>query len=204
MIKVIDYGLGNVQAFLNTYKILNIDAERACHPTDLADASHVIIPGVGSFDLAMQLFNASGMRDPLENLVVNNNMPVLGVCVGMQILADSSEEGKELGLGWIPGEVKKIEFDQTISLLQLPHMGWNDVRAKKRSELFLTTNSLFEFYFLHSYYFHPADNTSILATFNYGKDMVCAVSTGNIFGVQFHPEKSHEFGVNLLKNFANI
>jgi glutamine amidotransferase len=204
MIKIIDYGLGNIQAFLNIYKVLNIDAGTARYPSDLDDASHIIIPGVGSFDLAIRLFNSSGMREAVESLVINKSMPVLGVCVGMQILASSSEEGKESGLGWIPGKVKKIGFEQNCNPLQLPHMGWNDIRITKCSQLFPSSEAMYEFYFLHSYHFCPDYETSAFATFNYGNDMVCAVGSGNIFGVQFHPEKSHESGINLLKNFAKI
>jgi|TARA_B100001769_G_C22086054_1_gene585460 glutamine amidotransferase len=199
MIRVIDYGLGNVQAFLNVYSLLGIDAASAKVPSDLDDATHLILPGVGSFDLAMQLFVGSGMKDAVENLVINKGMPVLGVCVGMQILASSSEEGTESGLGWIQGTVKKIESYKHDDVLQLPHMGWNDAIAIKKNPLLAAS----EFYFLHSYYFVPFDEENIIAEFDYGTKMVCAVSKGNIFGVQFHPEKSHHNGSLLLKNFSN-
>lgn len=200
MIRVIDYGLGNVEAFLNVYKLLGIDAASAKLPSDLNDATHIILPGVGSFDLAIKLFLESGMENIVEDLVLNKGLPLLGVCVGMQILASSSEEGNESGLGWIPGKVKKIESLKQEELLQLPHMGWNDAIATKKNPL-LTAS---EFYFLHSYYFVPFDKENIIAEFDYGTKMVCAVSKGNIFGVQFHPEKSHHNGSSLLKNFSNI
>lgn len=200
MIRVIDYGLGNVQAFLTVYSLLGINAASAKVPDDLDDATHLILPGVGSFDLAMQLFAGSGMKTAVENLVLNKGIPVLGVCVGMQILASSSEEGTESGLGWIPGTVNKIESHKHDDVLQLPHMGWNDAIATKKNPL-LTAS---EFYFLHSYYFVPFDEENVIAKFDYGSKMVCAVSKGNIFGVQFHPEKSHHNGSLLLKNFSNI
>ena len=200
MIRVIDYGLGNVQAFLNAYKLLDIDVASAKVPGDLDDATHLILPGVGSFDLAMQLFESSGMRAAVENLVSDVGVPILGVCVGMQILASSSDEGVELGLGWIPGKVKKIESHRNGEVLQLPHMGWNDAIPIVANPLIKSA----EFYFLHSYHFVPADKQNILAEFDYGDKMVCAVGKNNIFGVQFHPEKSHDNGTSLLKNFSNI
>ena len=200
MIRVIDYGLGNVQAFLNAYRLLDIDAGRAKVPADLDDATHLILPGVGSFDFAMQLFENSGMRRDVENLVLNVGMPILGVCVGMQIMASSSEEGTEPGLGWISGVVKKIQSHHDGELLPLPHMGWNDAYAIEKN-LLLTSA---EFYFLHSYYFLPKDRKDVLAEFEYGHKMVCAVRKGNIFGVQFHPEKSHDNGSSLLENFSKI
>ena len=200
MIRVIDYGLGNVQAFLNAYKLLDIDVERATVPADLDDATHLILPGVGSFDLAMQLFENSGLQRDVENLVLDVGMPILGVCVGMQIMASSSCEGIKPGLGWIPGEVRKIKSHHNGELLQLPHMGWNDAYAIEKNPL-LTSAA---FYFLHSYYFLPTDRKDALAEFEYGDKMVCAVGKGNIFGVQFHPEKSHDNGTTLLGNFSKI
>ena len=200
MIRVIDYGLGNVHSFINAYKLLNIDAAIAKVPGDLDDATHLILPGVGSFDLAMQLFESSGMRVAVENLVSGVGLPILGVCVGMQILASSSDEGEELGLGWIPGVVKRIESHRNDEVLQLPHMGWNDAIAIASNPLLMSA----EFYFLHSYHFIPTDKNSILAEFYYGSNMVCVVGKDNVLGVQFHPEKSHDNGISLLKNFSNI
>lgn len=201
MIRVIDYGLGNVQAFLSTFKLLDIEAASAKVPGDLNDATHLILPGVGSFDLAMNLFEDSGMRESVENLVFNDGVPILGVCVGMQIFAASSDEGIELGLGWIPGSVKRIESHRHEEMLQLPHMGWNDAVSVVTNPLLTSA----EFYFLHSYHFVPADKDDILAEFEYGdKKMVCAIGKNNLFGVQFHPEKSHDNGAALLKNFYNI
>ena len=200
MIRVIDYGLGNVQAFLATYKLLDIEAASAKVPGDLDDATHLILPGVGSFDLAMSLLEGSGMRETVESLVLNDGIPILGVCVGMQILASSSDEGVELGLGWIPGKVKRIEPHRHEEELQLPHMGWNDAVSVVTNPLITSA----EFYFLHSYYFVPTDKENILAEFEYGDKMACAVGKNNIFGVQFHPEKSHDNGTALLKKFSNI
>ena len=203
MIRVIDYGLGNVQAFINAYKNLNIKAKSSKTINELKDASHIILPGVGSFDQAIRLFNNSGMRDEVERLVMNVNIPILGVCVGMQILGSTSEEGTSKGLGWINGKIKKIRFKNN-NPLPLPHMGWNNVNTKNNLELFNELDSQPSFYFLHSFYFSCEDETSEIASFSYGGDLTCAIKKKNIYGVQFHPEKSHHFGAKLLQNFSNI
>jgi glutamine amidotransferase len=198
MIAIVDYGLGNILAFATSYKRMGIPATVARSPADLAGASKVILPGVGSFDHAMGLLAASGMRPSLDELVLAKKTPVLGICVGMQMLASGSEEGKEPGLGWIDGDVRRIEAPR------LPHMGWNDVSAKTSGGLFEGLETGARFYFLHSYYFrceHPGD---VLATADYGASFACAVRCGSIYGVQFHPEKSHRYGSRLLRNFAEF
>jgi glutamine amidotransferase len=201
MIRIIDYGLGNIQAFLNVYKRLNIPAERARTAADLGDADRLILPGVGAFDHAMDLLDASGMREPLEELVRNRGLPVLGICVGMQILADTSDEGRRSGLGWVPGKVRSFASLGQPGLM-LPHMGWNDVVPAGGNPLFSDLESDARFYFLHSFYFECADSGHAAARASYGLDFACAVRAGNVHGVQFHPEKSHHFGNALLKNFA--
>ena len=205
MITIIDYGLGNIQAFLNIYKKLHIPVQVAKSESDLDGASKLILPGVGHFDYAMQKFNNSGMREKVENLVLQNNIPVLGICVGMQIMANSSEEGVEYGLGWISGTVKILETIVMVDdNLPLPHMGWNSI-ISNHSELFSNIDSDdLEFYFLHSYYFDCTSQEDCIANVDYGSNFCCAVNNKNIFGVQFHPEKSHHFGVTLLKNFAEL
>lgn len=205
MITIIDYGLGNIQAFLNIYKKLHIPVQVAKSESDLDGASKLILPGVGHFDYAMQKFNNSGMREKVESLVLQNNIPVLGICVGMQIMANSSEEGVEYGLGWISGTVKILETIVMVDdNLPLPHMGWNSI-ISNHSELFSNIDSDdLEFYFLHSYYFDCTSQEDCIANVDYGSNFCCAVNNKNIFGVQFHPEKSHHFGVTLLKNFAEL
>jgi len=205
MITIIDYGLGNIQAFLNIYKKLHIPVQVAKSENDLEGASKLILPGVGHFDYAMQRFNDSGMREKVESLVLQDNVPVLGVCVGMQIMANSSEEGVEPGLGWISGTVKNLE--SIIKLgnnLPLPHMGWNGVTPNHKDLFNNIDSGDLEFYFLHSYYFDCTFQENCIASTDYSSNFCCAVNNKNIFGVQFHPEKSHHFGVNLLKNFAKL
>jgi len=204
MIHVVDYGLGNVQAFLTLFKRLGFEATRAKTAQDLAGASKIILPGVGAFDHAIELLDRSGMRSALEALVLQQKVPVLGICVGMQILASSSEEGRLPGLGWVPGRVRAFRDNERSARLPLPHMGWNDVVPKPGSPLFVGLESEARFYFLHSYYFECETPAEVAAVAGYGFDFSCAVSSGNVFGVQFHPEKSHHFGSNLLKNFAEL
>ena len=205
MITIIDYGLGNIQAFLNIYKKLHIPVQVAKSENDLEGASKLILPGVGHFDYAMQRFNDSGMREKVESLVLQDNVPVLGVCVGMQIMANSSEEGVESGLGWINGTVKSLRSIVKIdNNLPLPHMGWNSVTPNHKGLFNDIDSDDLEFYFLHSYYFDCESQENCIANADYSSNFCCAVNNKNIFGVQFHPEKSHHFGVNLLKNFAEL
>lgn len=204
MIAIVDYGLGNIKAFANVYKKLNIPFIIATKPDDLKNAKKVILPGVGAFDYAMDRLNKSGMRQTLDEIVMNQYVPVLGICVGMQMLAASSEEGILPGLGWINGKV--LKFDQAIftQSTHLPHMGWNDVKPATNNSLFKDLETEARFYFLHSYYFSCNNRENILAITDYGGEFASVVNSENIFGVQFHPEKSHQWGIQLLRNFAEM
>jgi len=204
MIKIIDYGLGNISAFVNVYKRLNIPIGVAQSSQDLTGASKLILPGVGAFDHAMQRLNDSGMKQIMTRLVLEQDVPVLGICVGMQILANYSDEGVLPGLGLINGTVKQMDKLSLSSDFVLPHMGWNDVNAVSENKLFSGLENDARFYFLHSYYFDCEHNENILAEVEYGKKFTCAVNQQNIYGVQFHPEKSHHYGARLLNNFAEL
>jgi glutamine amidotransferase len=204
MITIIDYGLGNVLAFVNVYKRENIPVKVARTAADLVGATRLILPGVGSFDHAMVQLTQSGMRAPLEAMVVQDKVPVMGICVGMQMLADGSDEGTEPGLGWVPGRVRKFDPSHLPAGTLLPHMGWNDVHPTSPDGLFRELEQNARFYFLHSYYFECADGADALARTDYGPEFSCAVRRDNVYGVQFHPEKSHHFGARLLSNFASI
>jgi glutamine amidotransferase len=203
MIKIVDYGLGNILAFQNMYKRLNIEVSVAKNAGELSDATKLILPGVGAFDHAMALLEASGMHEPLSEMVLDRKLPVLGICVGMQLLADTSEEGRSQGLGWVPGRVTAFASLQQQDL-QIPHMGWNDVKPTAHSQLFAQLEVDARFYFLHSFFFHCERTEHVAAVSSYGSDFSCAVQHENIYGVQFHPEKSHHFGAQLLKNFAEL
>lgn len=206
MIAIIDYGLGNIKAFSNVYKRLNIPHIFANTQEQLRSASKIILPGVGAFDHAMIMLNQSGMRDALDNLVLEKKVPVLGICVGMQMMANSSEEGVLEGLGWIPGTVKRFSYPNPELALNhpLPHMGWNNLVIEKDNPLFLDLDNDPRFYFLHSYFFECEKEVHSIAAAEYGIKYSCIVRNDNIYGVQCHPEKSHHNGVSLLKNFANL
>lgn len=204
MISIVDYGLGNIRAFLNVFKRLNVPATNVTTAAALKDATRVILPGVGHFDHAMERLQQSGMRETLDELVLGKKVPVLGVCVGMQILARSSEEGELPGLGYIEGRVRGLRGVEAARDLHLPHMGWNDVRPAEGSRLFADLGNDARFYFLHSFYFECGRPADVAATASYGTEFSAAVSAGNIHGVQFHPEKSHHFGTRLLKNFSEL
>ena len=203
MLTIANYGLGNIEAFCNIYNRLNLPVVVASTPEELLCATKIILPGVGAFDWALTCLNRSGMREVLDELVLNRNVPVLGICVGMQMMSKGSEEGVLPGLGWIDAEVKRFDEAVFVQKTHLPHMGWNDVTPVGDSRLFAGMKSP-RFYFLHSYYFVPSLASQTLATTNYGGEFSSAVSNGHIFGVQFHPEKSHDCGVQLLKNFAEL
>jgi glutamine amidotransferase len=203
MIGIIDYGLGNILAFANVYKRLHVPVTVVRSAAQVREATRLILPGVGAFDHAMELLNASGMREELDEAVLVRKVPLLGVCVGMQILGKSSAEGRLPGLAWIDGVVKKI--DTTVSPQpRLPHMGWNDVQPQQESSLFAGLQTDARFYFLHSYYFECAHAQNVLARTDYAGSFACAVQAGSIYGVQFHPEKSHRFGGRLLQNFSEL
>ena len=203
MIAILDYGFGNVRAFSNIYRELNIAHVVTADPADLDSADKVILPGVGAFDHAMERLHASGLTAPLTECVMGARKPVLGVCVGMQMLARSSEEGMAAGLGWIDGVVEKIAFPAGENG-QLPHMGWNTIRTCGDNPLLAGLDAAFGFYFLHSYRFRCDTDEDVIARADYAGEFACAVNHGNVFGAQFHPEKSHHNGVRLLKNFAEL
>jgi imidazole glycerol-phosphate synthase subunit HisH len=204
MISIVDYGLGNILAFVNIYKKLNIPVEVVSSSSELSVAEKIILPGVGSFDWAMSRLNNSGMRDMLDKLVKESDIPVLGICVGMQMMAKSSDEGKLDGLGWIDAEVKHLGEQEMLDPVNLPHMGWNNVKPVIDSPLFSGIDKEARFYFLHSYYFSHANESQVLSRTFYNISFASCVHYKNRFGVQFHPEKSHFNGVQLLKNFAEI
>lgn len=205
MIKLVDYGVGNIQSFMTLFKRMGLEAERAQVPQDLEGATRLVLPGVGHFDHAMQRLNDSGMRPALEGLVLGQQVPVIGVCVGMQMLAAGSDEGELPGLNWVPGRVRAFAGHPQSAQLPMPHMGWNDLQPAAQAKLFARGfDEAPQFYFLHSYYFDALDKADVAATAHYGIEFDAVVSRGHIHGVQCHPEKSHHWGAQLLKNFAEL
>jgi len=204
MIVIINYGLGNIGAFTNVYERLNIPISVANTAEDLKSATKIILPGVGAFDHAMKKLSRSGMREPVTDLALGRQVPVLGICVGMQMLARSSDEGVLPGLGWIDATVKKFDVSDLNSKTGLPHMGWNTIHPESDNPLMTNIGDDSRFYFLHTYYFRCNDPKDMIATTEYGIRYASVVNKENIFGVQFHPEKSHQWGIQLLKNFADL
>ena len=202
MITLIDYGVGNIFAFQNVYKRLDIPTKIAKSSQDLMDAQKLILPGVGSFDYAMNRLNDSGMREKLDELVLEKKIPVIGICVGMQMMGNRSDEGTEEGLKWIDGDILKFDEKLIQHRTKLPHMGWNDVVPVNNHSLFNGLERDAIFYFLHSFYFKCKNPSDTIATSEYGIPFSSAVNRDHIFGIQFHPEKSHHYGERLLHNFA--
>ena len=204
MITLIDYGVGNIFAFQNVYKRLDIPTRIAKTQEDLVGAEKLILPGVGSFDYAMNQLNASGMREKLDELVIQKKVPVIGICVGMQMMGNRSDEGSLDGLKWIDSEILKFDESLIQQRTKLPHMGWNNVTPVSNHPLFSGLEKEAIFYFLHSFYFKCNNPNDSIAVSDYGISFTSAVNRDNIFGIQFHPEKSHQFGEKLLHNFANL
>ncbi len=203
MIGIIDYGVGNIKAFANIYKNLNIPFKIVKDISGFENITKLILPGVGSFDHAMTSLENSGMREKLDELVLEKKIPVIGICVGMQMLAKSSEEGTLNGLGWIDGIVKKFDKSK-IKNAPLPHMGWNNLKIEKKNKIFDNLEENPRYYFLHSYYFECENKEDVIATATYGEKFDCMINHKNIYGIQCHPEKSHHNGMKLLKNFGEL
>lgn len=204
MITILDYGSGNINAIKNIYERLNIPFEFATTKEQIMKADHILLPGVGAFDDTISSLQDKGLTKVLNKKVLEEKVPILGICVGMQMLADSSEEGTLNGLGWIHGKVKKFDKNLIPSKPKIPHLGWNSIEITRECPLLKAIDPEFGFYFVHSYYYECADEADVIAKCEYGKVFHAAVNRENIFGVQFHPEKSHDNGIQLLRNFANL
>lgn len=202
MIAIVDYGSGNTGSILNMVRKVGGEARITSCEEDIRSANGIILPGVGAFDAVARNLEASGLQPLLAECALRLHVPFLGICVGMQLLFDKSEEGRMAGLGWIPGRVKRFDFDGVAdsARLRVPHMGWNIVRPQADSALFHALETNARFYFVHSYHAECASEYQLAST-DYGYPFSCAVQRDNIYGVQFHPEKSHKFGMQLFQNF---
>ncbi|NOH80815.1 imidazole glycerol phosphate synthase subunit HisH [Vibrio sp. RE86] len=203
MIVILDYGMGNPSSILNMIRKVGGDATITSDHEVITRAKAIILPGVGSFDNGMQKLNESGLTPLIKKLVLKDKLPFLGICLGMQLLFESSEEGSIPGLGLVKGKVTRFNFDED-SRLKVPHMGWNVVTAKHDCSLYNGFVDESRFYFVHSYYVECDDERDIAATSCYGHQFTCSVQSGNITGVQFHPEKSHKFGIHFFRNFLDL
>ncbi len=204
MIKIIDYGMGNCGSIKNMLRYLGAQSEAVDNPEKLVGAEAIILPGVGAFDHGMTRLKP--FRSILNQLVLEDKVPLLGICLGMQLLFESSDEGELSGLSWLKGQVKRFDFSglDTDERFVVPHMGWNEVMVEKENPLLSPKAVRDRFYFVHSYRVTNVIGDDVLALCHYGYDFTCAVQKGNIFGVQFHPEKSHKFGKQLFQNFIEF
>lgn len=202
MIVVVDYGAGNIGSVLNMIRKVGGQAVASSKADDLHMAQKIILPGVGSFDNAMRKLNQLGLVQPLRDCAVAG-VPLFGICLGMQLLSHGSEEGTLPGLSLIPGRVRRFKFNEDQASLKIPHMGWNQVIACKKHPLTDGLEAGARFYFVHSYYYECEDPADELFKTHYGYDFASGVQRGNVMGVQFHPEKSHRFGMQLFRNFIS-
>ena len=199
---VIDYGMGNLHSVSKALEAVGADVAVTSDPGDLRNADRIVLPGVGSFAQGMKHLEERGFVEALNREIIDGSKPFLGICLGMQLAADSGEEhGRTRGLGWIKGDV--IRLDAHAANVKVPHMGWNDVEVTQESPLFKNIRGPLTFYFVHSYYAIPDDNSVVAATTDYPDAFACALAQDNIFAVQFHPEKSQTVGLQLLNNFLH-
>jgi glutamine amidotransferase len=202
MITIVDYGVGNLGSIVNMLKKAGAKAQASSDPNDLRQAEKLILPGVGAFDAGMKKLNETGLVPVLNELVLDKKVPVIGLCLGMQLMTKRSEEGTEAGLGWIDAETVRFKFGAENAHLKVPHMGWNTLDICRPHPLVADLGAEPRFYFVHSYHIVCANETDVVANTDYGYPFAAIISRGNILGAQFHPEKSHRFGMQLLRNFA--
>ena len=202
MIVIVDYGMGNLRSVLNKLQRMKTEVVVSSRVDDVKRATKLILPGVGSFDTGMAHLEEYGLLTLLDAKVTKERTPILGICLGMQLFAHRSEEGDAAGLGWIDAEVKRFDFGSNENQLRVPHMGWNTIDIQRHSTLLEGVPNGSEFYFVHSYHMTCNRPDVVIATTRYGYDFVSVVNQENIFGTQFHPEKSHQHGMKVLGNFV--
>lgn len=204
MITIIDYNMGNVASIENILKRIGTDAKITSKPSDILNAEKIILPGVGAFDYGIRNLNDLGITELLKEKVLEENTPLLGICLGMQLLTEGSEEGTLKGLGFIKAHTIKFKSEYNGEKLRIPHMGWDYIHPQNNSKLFKDFSENMRFYFVHSYFVECESKENVLATTEYGIEFASVIGKDNILGVQFHPEKSHKYGMNLLRNFVEM
>jgi glutamine amidotransferase len=203
VITIVDYGLGNRGSILNVMRRVGIDGRISADAAEIAAAERLILPGVGAFDAGMANLAERGLVEPLRHAVLDRRIPILGICLGMQLLVDGSSEGKLPGLGFVKGQCLRFDPAQSAAPIKVPHMGWSELEVSKPSELWQNMTAP-RFYFVHSYYVVCEQTGTVSANAKYGTTFAAAFEQENIYGVQFHPEKSHRFGMRLIENFAKV
>jgi len=202
MVTIVDYGVGNLESMKNMLKKAGSEAVISSDEKAILSATKLILPGVGAFDTCSAKLQQSGLIHAINEKILNEKIPILGVCVGFQLMMEGSEEGSLPGLGWISGRVVKFKQERLPASLKIPHMGWTDITLARSSGLFENMYEEPRFYFVHSYYPETDNETDVLVYAQYGYSFVAGIEHENIMGVQFHPEKSHKFGMRLLENFV--
>ncbi|MCV2368259.1 imidazole glycerol phosphate synthase subunit HisH [Roseateles oligotrophus] len=204
MISIVSYGSGNINSIANMFRALGQETEFVDCPTGVLAARKLVLPGVGSFDYGMTQLQAAGLTGALAEAALKNRVPILGICLGMQLMCCRSEEGNRLGLGWVDADVRKFQIPSDQPNLKVPHMGWNTIKLTREDRVVSLDDVRQRYYFVHSYYVHCREPNDIVATSNHGHEFVAAFSHGNLYGVQFHPEKSHRYGMALMKRFGDL
>ena len=204
MITIVDGGLSNLGSVTNMLKHIGVDCRVTSDPDEVRAADRLILPGVGAFDNGMKSLQERGLIDALNTAVLDSSTPVLGICLGMQLLTEGSDEGNRPGLGWIKGRAVKFDLGNNPQRLRIPHMGWSELNIPRPGRLFPDVEEQSRFYFVHSYHVQCEDSQDVAGTTWHGINVTAAVERGNIFGAQFHPEKSHRFGMRVLKTFAEV
>jgi glutamine amidotransferase len=204
MITIVDYGAGNIKSIRNMLKKIGVESCISKESKVIAKASKLILPGVGHFDFGMRNLRESGLIEVLHQSVMVNKTPILGICLGAQLFGSSSEEGAEKGLGWLDMEIVKFDVSKIDTQFKIPHMGWNEIAVQQPSKLLHKLKQDARFYFVHSFHMQPKNKEDILTSTSYGYHFASAVKKDNVYGVQFHPEKSHKFGMLLLSNFSTL
>jgi glutamine amidotransferase len=202
MIVIVDYGVGNLGSIINMLKKAGAKAIASSNPDVLQQAEKLILPGIGAFDVGMNKLNERGLVPLLNYLALEKKVPFLGLCLGLQLMTKKSEEGRTVGLGWLDAETVRFKFPVEQSQLKVPHMGWNTIKIRHTHPIFTNLEPDARFYFVHSYYVKSSNPEEVLAETDYGGQFDSILAKENIFGAQFHPEKSHKFGLQILKNFA--
>lgn len=204
MISILSYGCGNISSIANMVRALGVNTQFVETPSQVLKADKLILPGVGAFDYGMSQLNKTGLCDALDEVALQKKIPVLGICLGMQLMCFTSEEGERRGLGWIDAKVSRFVFSPEEKQLKVPHMGWNTLKISRENPIVVQDNERQRYYFVHSYYVECNDRSDVIATSHHGHEFVAAFNKNNLYGVQFHPEKSHKYGLLLMKRFVDL